>query len=222
MNTNNNQNSPEVDEPEFAVPQERANILIHVSGILFGLVLAPILIIKSTAKDDSSGVVSACIYSFCFLMMFVSSTLYHIAIRKKLRQLFKKLDRISIYFLIAGTYTPIIWHYLFDQTGIILLCILWGLVLIGILFEVFFPDRFNIFSVASYLVMGMIFLFVPHHFFSALPPSVTVLVLAGVLCYCIGIIFYLWQKWSYHHAIWHGLVLAGGVCHYVAVLHTVS
>ena len=213
---------PEPEPPEFARPQELANILLHAAGMLFGLLAIPLLITKSAVKDDGAGVASTCIYGACFLILFTASTLYHISVRKKVRLFFRKLDRMSIYFMIAGTYTPIIWHYLYDSTGIALLCILWGLVLIGIIFELFFPNRFNIFSVIAYLVMGLIFVFVPRHFFSALPPSVTALVIAGVACYAVGIIFYLWQKWLYHHAIWHALVLAGGVLHYVAVLKSVS
>ena len=213
---------PDIEAPEFGRPQELANILLHAIGILFGLMATPLLISKSSAKDSDAGVASVCIYSACFILLFTASTLYHLCVRKKWRCLFRKIDRISIYFMIAGTYTPILWHYLHNGTGIALLCILWGLVLMGILFELFFPDRFNIFSVISYLIMGLIFLFVPHAFFAALPPSVTTLVICGVACYCIGVIFYLWQKWSYHHALWHGLVLAGGVCHYIAVLQSVS
>lgn len=213
---------PDTEAPEFDRPQERVNILLHIIGILFGLTAIPVLISKSVVKDDNAGVASVCIYGACFLLLFTASTLYHLSVRKKLRLFFRKLDRMSIYFMIAGTYTPIIWHYIYDSTGIALLCILWGLVLTGIIFELFFPNRFNVFSVAAYLIMGLIFLFVPRHFFSSLPPSVTALIIAGVACYCTGVIFYLWQKWAYHHALWHALVLAGGICHYVAVLKSVS
>ena len=134
--------------------------------------------------------------------------------------LLKKLDRISIYFLIAGTYTAIIRFYLFDSTGVILLTILWATVLAGIFFEIRYPDKFNIFSVGFYLLMGLIFLFVPNHFFAAMPTGIMILVLAGISLYIFGVIFYVWQKWSYHHAIWHFFVLGGGICHFVAVLQS--
>src|SRR6266498_3307657 len=124
--------------------------------------------------------------------------------------------------LIAGTYTPIIRYYLYDSTGIVLLSILWLLAIGGILFECFLPKRSNIFSVIFYLIMGLIFLFVPEHFFASMPGGVTALVLAGIILYCSGVIFYLWQKWKYHHAIWHLFVLVGGICHYTAMLQTVS
>jgi hemolysin III len=206
---------------EFTRRQEMANILIHILGIVFGLVAIPFLI--TMAKNhNTSHIISISIYAFCFLMLFACSTLYHAVRRTKLKMLFKKLDRISIYFLIAGTYTPIIRFYLFDGIGIALLVILWTLVLAGIFFEIFFPNKFNIFSVIAYLIMGLIFIFVPNHFFSSMPMGVILLVLTGVSLYCFGVIFYLWQKWTYHHAIWHFFVLGGSVCHFAALLQTVA
>jgi len=206
---------------EFTPRQERANIIIHTLGIFFGIIAIPFLI--DMAKDQTiSHIISLSIYAFCFLMVFACSTLYHSVRRYRLKLLFKKLDRISIYFLIAGTYTAIIRFYLFDTTGIVLLSILWALVLAGIFFEILFPGKFNIISVIFYLIMGLIFVFVPYHFFSSMPTGIILLILCGVAMYCFGVIFYVWQKWAYHHAIWHCFVLCGGVCHFIAMLQTVA
>src|SRR3954465_7431453 len=167
---------------EFSPRQERANIIIHILGIFFGIIAIPFLI--DMAKDQTtSHIISISIYAFCFLMLFASSTLYHSVKRYRLKLLFKKLDRISIYFLIAGTYTAIIRYYLFDNTGIVLLSILWTLTLGGIFFEIFLTDRFNIFSVFVYLIMGLIFVFVPEHFFSSMPQGIMLLVLGGCALY---------------------------------------
>lgn len=206
---------------EFSPPQERANIIIHILGIIFGIIAIPFLI-DMAKEQTASRIISISIYAFCFLMLFAFSTLYHSVKRYRLKMIFKKLDRISIYFLIAGTYTAIIRFYLFDATGIVLLSILWALVIAGIFFEVLFPGKFNIMSVIFYLIMGLIFVFVPYHFFASMPSPIILLILAGVAMYCLGVIFYVWQKWRYHHAIWHLFVLAGGICHFVAVLETVA
>ncbi|MEP7317669.1 MAG: hemolysin III family protein, partial [Panacibacter sp.] len=133
---------------EFPRRQELANIIIHILGILFALSAIPFLIAQAS-NQNTSHIISITVYSICFLMMFSFSSLYHGVRRRKLKMIFKKLDRISIYFLIAGTYTAIIRYYLFDTTGFILLFILWSLVLAGIIFEFFFPDKYNIFSVIS-------------------------------------------------------------------------
>ena len=70
--------------------------------------------------------------------------------------------------------------------------------------------------------MGLIFVFVPNHFFASMPDGIAALVLAGVALYVCGATFYVWQKWSYHHALWHLFVLGGGICHFIAVLETVA
>lgn len=206
---------------EFGRPQERANILIHLLGVVFGVLAIPFLLL-SAKQGDTSHMISLGIYALCFLMVFLSSTLYHSVRRYKVKMFLKKADRISIYFFIAGTYTAIIRFYLFDATGFTLLVVLWTLVLAGIFFEIVFPDKFNLFSLLAYLVMGLIFLFVPQHFFSSMPGGVMALVLAGVALYIFGVVFYVWQRWSYHHAAWHLFVLGGGVCHFAALLQTVS
>lgn len=214
------ENVPELID-EFPRRQELANIIIHTLGIIFALSAIPFLIAEAI-KQNTSYVISVSVYAICFLMTFSFSSLYHGVRRRKLKSVFKKLDRISIYFLIAGTYTAIIRYYLFDNTGIVLLIILWAFVLAGILFEFFFPDKYNIFSVISYMIMGLIFVFVPEHFFASMPAGIIALVLTGVGLYVFGVIFYIWQKWSYHHAVWHLFVLGGGICHFVAVLQTVA
>jgi hemolysin III len=206
---------------EFSPSHEFANIFIHCLGIVFGVVAIPFLIAQAS-NESTSHFISIGVYALCFLMVFCFSTLYHSIRNYRLKCVCEKLDRISIYFFIAGTYTPIIRFYLYDNVGIMLLCILWILVAAGILLEIFFQNRFNTFSVVFYLIMGLIFIFVPNHFFASMPAAITMLVLAGIVLYCIGVIFYLWRKLNFHHAIWHLFVLIAGICHFIAMLQTVA
>jgi hemolysin III len=128
------------------------------------------------------------------------------------------LDHISIYFLIAGTYTPFLLIYLNNTFGISLLIILWGLTALGIIFKIFFTGKWNKLSTFIYVGMGCILLVGGKTFFVAIPmPVLTMIVIGGVL-YLIGVVFYLWNKYPYNHAIWHFFVLAAAVCHYVAIL----
>lgn len=205
---------------EFNPYQERLHASVHVLGILFGLIAVPLLILSAHNKDIYS-LLGITVYGVTFLMVFTFSTLYHACMEPKMKKLYKKLDRISIYFLIAGTYTPIIKFYLFDSTGILLLWVLWCMVILGVLFEIFFPDRFAVFSIMFYIFMGSICLFVPDRFFAAMPHSIAQLIISGLLLYMVGVIFYVWQKWEYHHVLWHMFVLSGSICHYLAVLYTV-
>ncbi|MEP6746470.1 MAG: hemolysin III family protein [Bacteroidota bacterium] len=136
----------------------------------------------------------------------------------RLKECWKIFDHISIYFLIAGTYTPFLLIYLNNTFGITLLCVLWGLTVLGIFFKIFFTGRFKAVSNIIYIAMGWMLVTGGKRFFTELPTNVLIFIIIGGGLYSIGIIFYLWQKYSWHHAVWHFFVLAAAVCHYVAVL----
>ncbi|MBS1656263.1 MAG: hemolysin III family protein, partial [Bacteroidetes bacterium] len=165
-----------------------------------------------------AGIVGASVYGFCFLMLFTFSTLYHGFQQQRVKEVLQVFDHISIYFLIAGTYTPFLLIYMFNAFGITLLCVLWGLTVIGILFKIFFTGKLEILSTLIYLAMGWILIVGGRTFFSSMPASVMIMVIIGGGLYSIGVIFYLWEKYTYNHAIWHLLVLAAAICHYVAIL----
>lgn len=198
--------------------QEVVNALIHGIGILFGVSGLPVLVAIGTVHGNTPGIIGAGIYGFCFLMLFTSSTVYHIALEPAIRQLFKKLDHISIYFLIAGTYTPLLLIFLNNTFGIALLTILWSLTLVGVFFKIRYTGRFEVVSTIIYLLMGWIMVTGGRKFFDAMPVDVLVMICIGAGLFSIGVIFYLWDKYVYTHAVWHGFVLAGAICHYVAVL----
>jgi hemolysin III len=197
---------------------EIANSITHGIGIIFGIAALPVLSAFAANKDHTVAVVGASIYGFSFLLLFTFSTLYHAFQNPKVKSVLHVFDHISIYFLIAGTYTPFLLNYMMNTTGIIMLCVLWGLTLSGIFFKIFFTGRFNYVSTIIYLGMGWILLFSGRQFFAAIPGPVLTMIIIGGLLYSIGVIFYLWEKLVYHHVIWHLFVLAAAICHYVAVL----
>jgi len=197
---------------------EIANSITHGIGIIFGIAALPVLSAFAANKDNTVAVVGAAIYGFSFILLFTFSTLYHAFQNPKVKSVLHVFDHISIYFLIAGTYTPFLLSYMMNTTGIVMLCVLWGLTLIGISFKIFFTGRFNYVSTIIYLGMGWIMLFSGRQFFTAIPSPVLIMIVIGGLLYSIGVIFYLWEKLLYHHVIWHLFVLAAAICHYVAVL----
>jgi hemolysin III len=202
----------------YSLQQEVVHSMIHAFGILFGIISIPILTVLASKNENISGITGAGIYGFSFLMLFSFSTLYHGVQQPQVKKVLEVLDHISIYFLIAGTYTPFLLIYLRNAFGISLLCVLWGLTLLGIVFKIFFTGRFNFASVIIYLLMGWIFFVGGKRFFTAIPSDVLVMIIIGGGLYSIGIIFYLWKGYGWHHAVWHFFVLAAAVCHYVAVL----
>jgi hemolysin III len=197
---------------------EIANSITHGIGIIFGIVALPVLSVLAAKNDNTIAVIGAAIYGFCFLLLFSMSTLYHAFQHPRAKNVLHMFDHISIYFLIAGTYTPFLLNYMLNTTGIIMLCVLWGLTLFGIVFKLFFTGRFNFLSTLVYVGMGWILVFSGKQFFTVVPWPVLIMIIIGGGLYTIGVIFYLWEKFYYHHVIWHLFVLSAAICHYVAVL----
>jgi len=198
--------------------QEIVNGLTHAAGVLFGLAALPILPGVATLHGNIQGLIGSCIYGVCFLLAFTASTIYHLTKAPRRKKTFKIFDHISIYFFIAGTYTPFLLVYVQNSFGMTLLTILWCLTVVGVIFKVLFTGRFEIVSTLIYLAMGWIMIAGGGKFFNQLPAPVLVLVFVGAGLYSIGVFFYLWDKYRYTHAVWHAFVLAAAVCHYVAVL----
>lgn len=203
--------------PDQTLPIEMANALTHGFGIIIGLALLPVTTAVSM-QARISAVVACAIYAFSFLMLFIFSTLYHSVQEPSTKRVLKKIDHISIYFLIAGTYTPFLLIYLLNAFGISLLSVLWGLTIVGIVFKILFAGRFKLVSTIIYVLMGWLLLVGGKTFFTALPTSVIVMVIVGGGLYMLGVPFYLMKRWKFHHVMWHLFVLAGAICHYVAVL----
>ena len=197
---------------------EIINGLTAAIGMLVGISGLPVLTGLATAHGNIPGIVGSGIYGFCFLLMFTCSTVYHFSNEPAVRRIFKMLDHISIYFLIAGTYTPFLLVYMDNSFGISILSVLWGLTIAGFLFRLRFTGRFEIISTLIYVLMGLIMLVGGRRFFGYLPVPVLIFVCIGGGLYLIGVIFYVWDKYYYTHALWHVFVLTGAISHYVAVL----
>lgn len=202
--------------------EEWANCISHGLGLLFGLFAVPVLISSALANGSWVALIGSIVYGLSFLMVFAFSTLYHGFRHPRLKKILQTLDHISIYFLIAGSYTPFILTHVYNITGLTVLWILWGLTFIGIIFKIFYTEKFELLSTGIYLVMGWMLLPVAKTFFASLPPEVIHLIIAGGALYTIGVIFFLWEKLRYNHMVWHLFVLAAGICHYLAVWIIVS
>ena len=204
-------------EQGYNLRQEVVNTITHALGILFGLACMPILITSASYHSDISGIIGIAIYSFCFIMLFTSSTMYHWCQHQGRKRMYEIWDHISIYFLIAGTYTPFILIYMKNTTGIILLSVLWGLTLLGTIFKLFYTGRLKALSTFIYLAMGWILVFAVESFFANMSLPVIIFVLSGGILYSIGVIFYIRDRFTYSHGVWHFFVLAAAICHYVAI-----
>ncbi len=207
--------------PKYSDKQEVIHSIIHGFGVIFGISFLPVLVSLAVRNNNIPGIIGTSIYSFCFLMQFSFSTLYHSFREHSIKQTLKVYDHISIYFLIAGTYTPFLLIYMNNQFGVTLLAVLWGLSFLGIIFKAYYTGRFETISTVVYIMMGSIMLVGGKTFFEGLPFAVVAFILAGAVLYIAGAIIYLWDKYTYTHAVWHSMVLTAAICHYVAVLLSV-
>lgn len=205
----------------FTISEERANSLSHGFGAVFGITALVLMIIFASLKGDSWHLVSMTIYGTTMVMVFISSTLVHSVKSEKLKDFFQNFDLIAIYLLIAGTYTPLALVSLKNDWGWLLFGLEWGLALTGILVKSFIPNKYekgvNYFTIFSYIIMGWMLLFFLLPVFRQVPFHAIVLIFIGGGLYTIGTIFYKMEKLKYHHLIWHVLVLAGSVLHFIAI-----
>ncbi|HPG08959.1 MAG TPA: hemolysin III family protein [Saprospiraceae bacterium] len=197
--------------------EEQLNAYTHGLGLLFGLVALPLLLIQAYQNAAMDLFMAILIYSICFTLLYLASTLYHGIRHPRLKEIFQTVDHISIYFKIAGTYTPFIMGYLYGQEKMVFMMVIWSIVLVGTLFKLRYTGRFEKLSVALYLFMGWLVIFRAPTFYERMPLSIILFIILGGLAFTIGVYFYRRDDRRYYHAIWHVFTLAGSILHYIAV-----
>ncbi len=205
--------------PEETLPEEILNALSHSLGIFLGIAALALLVTFSALNHSPIRVVCTAIYGATLILMFTASTLYHAVPHPRYKGILKVIDHISIYLLIAGSYTPIILVDIGGAWGWSLFGIIWGMAFFGVLFKLFFTGRFELFSLSLYGIMGWLIVIALFPLMKDIPFAGLMWLLAGGLCYTIGIIFYvLDDKYYFAHLLWHILVLSGAICHFFAIL----
>lgn len=204
---------------------ERLNSISHLVGAVLALVGFGALLTVALQSGDVSTLVAFSIYGITLVLLYTMSTLYHSFRPPALKQLFKVFDHISIYLLIAGTYTPFMWVSVGQGRGLQILGLVWGLALLGALSELFLRGRaVKIAQVVTYLGMGWACSLDFAGLRAALPDAGFWWLVAGGIAYTAGVIFYVADKMNmlnHAHGIWHFFVLVGSVCHFIAVIQYV-
>ena len=200
---------------------ERLNSFTHLLGAVIALAGFVILVVFASLKGDVWRIVSFSIYGTSLFLLYLFSTLYHGTIGS-LKAIFKKLDHIGIYLLIAGSYTPFVLVSLNGAWGWSLFGVIWGLAVIGILLDCFSSDERRIIQLIIYVVMGWLALIAIQPLIESLSMAGFLWLLGGGLFYSVGIVFYILDLKKYHfHGIWHMFVLAGSVTHYFTIMYYV-
>jgi hemolysin III len=198
--------------------EELLNSITHGAGVLLSIAALVLLIVFSSIYGNASHVASCTIFGITLILLYSASTLYHSTQKPQVKSVFKILDHSCIYLLIAGTYTPFLLVTLRGALGWTMFAVIWLLAVSGVIFKVFFVNRFKIISTIAYLLMGWIIIFAIRPLIDSLQLGGVVWLIAGGLAYSLGVIFYAWEKLPFNHAIWHLFVLAGSVCHFFAVI----
>ena len=197
--------------------EEVINTITHLVGVVLVLVAIPFLVYNSFQEQDFLMMLSVLAFGVGMLMVYTFSSLYHAVRPSRLKEILNKMDHISIFFLIAGTYTPLVYRYTPSRTAIVFLSVMWGIVLLGIFYKLFFMKR-RWLSMVFYLLMGWMLIFIIKPMVANMPLDVLLWIGAGGLTYSIGVVFYAFSKVKYFHNIWHGFVMAGTAFHFIAVL----
>jgi hemolysin III len=207
---------------EQTISEEKANYITHALGIAFSIVSIPYMIVYAVQKSSASTIWGVSVFGFAMLMVYLASTIYH-AVKQntKTKRILRICDHIGIFVMIGGSYTPLVIKYTDTATASIFLGAMWGIILCGSLLKLFYTGKYILLEVILYLALGWMVVFIIKPLVANMPAQILTYIVAGGLLYSIGVIFYLWKKLDYHHAVWHVFVLAGTVTHFFAVYNSI-
>ena len=198
--------------------EEIFNSISHGCGTLLAAAALVLLVVFAYLYGDIWGVVSAAIYGSTLIILYVMSTLYHAFQSERLKGLFRIFDHCSIFLLIAGTFTPYTLVMLRGPLGWTLFGIVWGVAVLGIVYNSINIEKYKLVSLICYIVMSAAILFSIQPLSMHVSKECVILLLAGGVVYVLGAIFYVMKKYKYMHSIWHLFVLGGSILHFFSIL----
>ena len=200
---------------------EKLNSITHLVGAVLSLVGFGALLTISIQEHNPLLIISFTIFGLTLILLYTMSTLYHSFHSPVLKKIFQKLDHVSIYLLIAGTYTPYMLVSLRKNNGLIMLMLIWVLAVIGLLLDILVAKRIEWLQVLLYLVMGWICTLNYSELRAAFPAAGVIWLMIGGISYTAGIVFYVLddlKKLRHAHGIWHLFVLFGSICHFISIV----
>ena len=186
--------------------------------MLAAVAAVPVLVIAAVRHGDPGGIVGASIFGATMVLLYLGSTLYHVWPENRGKDVLQLVDHGAIFLLIAGTYTPFTLGVLRGPWGWTLFGLVWGLALAGIGLKAFGGIRYPILSTGVYLAMGWLVLIGGKPVWLSVPWWGRFWVLAGGIAYTAGVPLFAATRVRYSHFVWHLFVVAGTVCHFIAVL----
>ncbi len=201
--------------------EERWNWITHGFGFILSILGFALLFVYDANKTQYS-TISILLYGSSMALLYFASTAYHYSSNAELKKKFRVMDHISIYLLIAGTYSPVTLVTLVDSKGILLFVVVWSLAIFGSILKLFFTGKFEIISLILYLIMGWLIVLDIDMLTIRMGETGINYLIYGGLAYTIGIIFYAIKKIPFSHVIWHIFVLLGSIYHFIFVVQCIK
>jgi hemolysin III len=202
----------------FSTGEEIANAVTHGIGTVLSIAALAILVVFSSLYGNVQHIVTFTVFGSTMLILYISSTMLHALPKGKAKDLFEIFDHSSIYWFIAGTYTPFTYLVIQGALGWTMFGIVWGLAIAGTVFKSFYVKKYLFTSTILYIIMGWMIVMGWHRIINNVPLQGIFLLMAGGILYSAGAVFYVWRGFRYHHAVWHIFVLAGTACHFFCIL----
>lgn len=196
--------------------EEMASSLTHAFGAAASIFALILMVVRA---DGPLAVTSCVIFGSTLIILYLSSTIYHLVTGERIKEFLQLMDHSCIYLLIAGSYTPVTLLALGGGWGWSLFGVVWGLAIAGIIFKAVTHGRNDHWiSTAVYILMGWLVVIALRPLLNSIETAGFVMLAAGGLSYTLGVIFFVWEKMRFNHAIWHLFVMGGSACHVTAVL----
>lgn len=203
---------------KYTLGEELFNAITHGIGALLSVAGCVILLVRCHQLSDGVAAVSSAIYGTTLIILYTMSTLYHALANEKAKAVFRVFDHVTIYLLIAGTYTPYTLACLGGALGWTLFGIVWAAAIVGIVFSSISLRRFQKLSMICYIAMGWVILIAIKPLWQVIGTLPMVFLVIGGVLYTGGVLFYQMKESRYMHSIWHLFVIAGSIFQYFSIL----
>ena len=203
----------------YSKAEEIANAVTHGIAALLSLVGLGVLVYCAAVGSGRAGVIAAAaVFGTAMVFLYTASTLYHAVPNRRAKRILQMLDHGAIYVMIAGSYTPFCLITLRGTTGTVLCAAVWTIAVLGAVLQPVLLRRAEWLNCLLYLLLGWCVVLVMKPRAAALPAAGLWLLAGGGVVYSLGVVFYLWDRIPFNHAIWHLFVLGGTVLQFFSVL----
>jgi len=202
---------------QYTLGEDIGNAVSHIVGSFFGLSALITLTWVAARYGNWVDGIAFIVYGLSILFMFLMSALYHSMVNHTARSVFKKLDHISIYILIVGSYGPYVFSLLKTERAYIVFAIMATVMVIGIIFKSLYAGKFKKTSTLIYVIMGWGSLYLLPQIVADIPKTGLVFLVSGGLAYTFGALLYAFGKFKFSHMVWHLFVILGVVCMFISM-----